>query len=112
MAFSVTFPAQPSSSLASELTDVLSCPQAQAGAGATFGFVASPQVQVRLGLPCPVELAVAPSDLFFSVCCWNESSNIWAICRITLVVGSGWPFRCGGLNMVGDPTRMLVMVGG
>ena len=67
---------------------------------------------MRLGLPCPFELAVAPSGLLFGVHRWNESSDIWAICRITLVVGSGWLFRCGGPNIVGDPAHVLVMVGG
>ena len=112
MAFSVAFPARPPSWLASELTDASSCPRARAGAGAAFGFVATPRVWVRLGVPCPFELAAAPSGLLFGVRHWNESSDIWAMCRVTLVVGGGWLFRCGGPNMVGDPARALVIVGG
>ena len=43
---------------------------------------------------------------------WNVSSDVWAIRRITLVVGGGWLLRCGGLNMVVGPTQgILMMVG-
>ena len=111
VAFSVTCPTWPSSWLASKLTDASSCPCTWAGAGAAFGFVALPRVRVRLGLPFPFKLAAAPSNLFFGVRHWNESSDIWAICRVTLVVGSGWPFQCRGPNMMGDPMQVLVIVG-
>ena len=67
---------------------------------------------MRLGLPWPFKLAMAPSNLFFSVHRWNESSDIWAICCVTLVVGSSWLFWCGGPNMMGDLAQVLVIEGG